>query len=75
MRPDTTWARIRRNVTGQPHSLNLERWDPLADHRDMLSQRPVLTGLDRDSIERREVPPMGSLLPHSERAAVLRGAG
>jgi hypothetical protein len=34
----------------------------------------VLTGLDRDSIEMREVSPMSGLLPHSERQAVLQEA-
>jgi hypothetical protein len=35
----------------------------------------VLTGLDRDSIEMREVSPMGGLLPQGERQAALQEAG
>ena len=45
----------------------MERGDVLGLHR-------VLTGLDRDSIEMREVSPMSGLLPHSERQAVLQEA-
>ena len=32
----------------------------------------LVTGLDRDSIEMREVSPMGGLLPQDERQAALR---
>ena len=35
----------------------------------------VLTGLDRKSIEMREVSPMGGLLSDEERANVLRMTG
>jgi hypothetical protein len=35
----------------------------------------VLTGLDRESIEMREVSPMGGLLPQGERREVLAKAG
>jgi hypothetical protein len=41
---------------------------------DILGLHRVLTGLDRDSIEMREVSPMTGLLPQSERQAVLQGA-
>jgi hypothetical protein len=67
--------RLRGSVTGQPHMRNLDRWSLLVDHGDMLGLHRVLTGLDRDSIEMREVSPMGGLLPESERQAVLREAG
>ena len=43
----------------------MERGDVSGLHR-------VLTGLDRDSIEMREVSPMGGLLPDEERIRVLR---
>jgi hypothetical protein len=66
--------RLRGNVTGQPHSRNLDRWESLARHGDVLGLHRVLTGLDRDSIEMREVSPMGGLLPQDERQAALRGA-
>ena len=39
---------------------------------DVLGLHRVLTGLDRDSIEMREVSPMGGLLPQDERQAALR---
>jgi hypothetical protein len=66
--------RLRSRVTGQPHSRNVDRWSLLVEHGDVLSLHRVLTGLDRDSIEMREVSPMGGLLPESERQAVLQGA-
>ena len=59
-------------VTGQPHSRNLDRWESLVGHGDVLGLHRVLTGLDRDSIEMREVSPMGGLLPQDERQAALR---
>jgi hypothetical protein len=66
--------RLRDRVTGEPHSRNLDRWKLLVDHGDVLGLHRVLTGLDRDSIEMREVSPMSGLIPESERQAVLRGA-
>lgn len=66
--------RLRRSVTGQPHSRNLDRWDLLVESGDVLGLHRVLTGLDRDSIEMREVSPMSGLLPQSERQAVLQRA-
>jgi hypothetical protein len=66
--------RLRRSVTGQPHSRNLDQWSSLVEHGDVLGLHRVLTGLDRDSIEMREVSPMGGLLSQSERQAVLQGA-
>ncbi len=65
--------RLRVGVSGQPHSRNLDRWQKLVGRGDVLSLHRVLTGLDRDSIEMREVSPMGGLLPQDERQAVLRG--
>ena len=65
--------RLRHTVTGQPHTRNLQRWDALVEHGDVLGLHRVLTGLDRDSIEMREVSPMGGLLPQSERAVVALG--
>jgi transcriptional regulator with XRE-family HTH domain len=66
--------RLRDSATGQPHSRNLDRWEWLVRRGDVLGLHRVLTGLDRDSIEMREVSPMGGLLPQDERQAVLRGA-
>jgi hypothetical protein len=67
--------RLRSCTTGQPHSRNLDRWSLLVDHGDLLGLHRVLTGLDRDSIEMREVSPMSGLLPESERQAVRAHPG
>jgi hypothetical protein len=67
--------RLRDRVTGQPHQRNLERWTALVQAGDVLGMQRVLTGLDRDSIEMREVSPMSGLLSSDERADVLRQAG
>ena len=64
--------RLRSRITGQPHTRNLDRWSQLVDHGDVLGLHRVLTGLDRDSIEMREVSPMSGLLPESERQAILQ---
>jgi hypothetical protein len=66
--------RLRGSVTGQPHRRNLDRWSLLVEQGDVLGLHRVLTGLDRDSIEMREVSPMSGLLPESERQGILRGA-
>jgi hypothetical protein len=66
--------RLRGSVTGQPHNRNLDRWQSLVRHGDVPGLHRVLTGLDRDSIEMREVSPMGGLLPQDERQAALREA-
>ena len=62
---------IRSQVTGQPHTRNVERWERLVGVGDLSGLRRVLTGLDRDSIEMREVSPMGGLLSQEERQQVL----
>lgn len=63
--------RLREGVTGQPHMRNLDRWESLLESRDVPGVHRVLTGLDRDSIEMREVSPMGGLLPEEERTQAL----
>ena len=55
--------RLDGGVTGQPHERNLDRWRQLVDRGDVPGLHRVLTGLDRDSIEMREVSPMSGLLP------------
>lgn len=65
--------RRRRGVVGQPHERNLDRWSELIRRRDVNGLKRVLTGLDRDSIEMREVSPMGGLLPEQQRLEVLAG--
>lgn len=67
--------RLGNRVTGQPHERNLERWRQLVDRCDVPGMHRVLTGLDRDSIEMREVSPMSGLLPDEQRREVLQLAG
>jgi len=62
-------------VKGQPHLRNLDRWQSLIDRSDVPGLHRVLTGLDRGSIEMREVSPMGGLLSDEERSDVLRLTG
>lgn len=66
--------RLHDGVSGQPHLRNLDRWESLIGDRDVPGLNRVLTGLDRGSIEMREVSPMGGLLPQEERADVLSRA-
>jgi hypothetical protein len=62
---------LRDRVTGQPHERNLGRWRQMVDDRDLPGIHRVLTGLDRDSIEMREVSPMSGLLSNEQRREVL----
>jgi len=73
-RIDRNLAMLRSDVSGQPHLRNLDRWDALIERSDVPGLHRVLTGLDRESIEMREVSPMGGLLPQDERLDVLRAA-
>jgi hypothetical protein len=66
--------RLRDGVTGQPHTGNLDRWESLVGQGDVPGLHRLLTGLDRDSIEMREVSPLGGLLPQDERQAALHEA-
>jgi transcriptional regulator with XRE-family HTH domain len=66
--------RLRGSVGGQPHMRNLDRWTSLVVRGDVPGLHRVLTGLDRDSIEMREVSPMGGLLSQDERTDVLQMA-
>lgn len=72
---ESNLQRLRNDVSGQPHWRNLDRWTSLVECGDVPRLRRVLTGLDRDSIEMREVSPMGGLLSQDERADALRMAG
>lgn len=74
--------RIERNLdrlgdrtAGQPHERNLQRRRDLVDRGDLPGLHRVLTGLDRDSIEMREVSPVSGLLPDEQRREVLQLAG
>ena len=66
--------RVRAGVTGQPHVRNLERWTTLVERGDLVGLKRVLTGLDRDSIEMREVSPMNGILSQEDRNDVLTRA-
>ena len=66
--------RLHGSVSGQPHMRNLDRWTSLIERGDVPGLHRVLTGLDRDSIEMREVSPMGGLLSQDERTDVLQMA-
>jgi transcriptional regulator with XRE-family HTH domain len=63
--------RLRQGVRGQPHTRNLDRWQALVEDGDVVGLHRVLTGLDRDSIEMREVTPMSGILSGDERTKVL----
>jgi hypothetical protein len=63
--------RLRVNVKGQSHVRNLDRCQDLIERSDYSSLRRVLTGLDIDSVQMREVSPMGGLLSQGERSEVL----
>ncbi len=67
--------RLSGQVTGQPHERNLQRWRDLVDRGDLPDLHRVLTGLDRDSVEMREVSPMGGLLTQEQRSEVMPVAG
>lgn len=67
--------RLQGSVQGQPHTRNLGRWRKLVRDGDVSGLRRVMTGLDTDPIEMREVSPMGGLLPQDERSEVLGLAG
>ena len=63
--------RLSGQVTGQPHERNLHKWRDLVDRSDLPGLHRVLTGLDRDSIEMREVSPMGGLLTQEQRSEAM----
>lgn len=63
--------RLRGGVRGQPHLRNLDRWQRLVHDRDVPGLHRLMTGLDTDSIEMREVSPLGGLLSQDERSEVM----
>lgn len=67
--------RLGDRVTGQPHERNLGEWRSLIEDSDLSGIKRILTGLDRHSIEMREVSPMSGLLPELQRRDVLAGVG
>jgi transcriptional regulator with XRE-family HTH domain len=63
--------RLHEGTRGQPHLRNLDRWTRLIEDGDLPGLRHVMTGLDTDSVQMREVSPMGGLLRQDERSDVL----
>ena len=66
--------RLSDQVTGQSHERNLHGWRDLVDRGDLPGLHRVhrvLTGLDRDSVEMREVSPMGGLLTQQQRSEAM----
>lgn len=68
---DDNLSRLSRDVRGEPHAQNLERWGTLIETEDVLGIKRILTGLDRNSIEMREVSPFAGLLSPEERLEIL----
>ncbi|MGO1594190.1 MAG: helix-turn-helix domain-containing protein [Ancrocorticia sp.] len=64
---------LRNGVTGEPHVKNIEWWSGLIGEGDINGLKRAMTGLDRDSIELREVSPMGGLISEDERRGILAG--
>lgn len=62
---------LRESTRGEPHVRNLDRWGELVSSGDVRGIRRVMTSLDTDSIEMREVSPFSGLLPEDERERVL----
>jgi len=63
--------RLVSGVRGEPHGRNLREWTRLVNSGDVPGLHRVLTGLDRHSIEMREVSPLGGILSDDERRRVL----
>lgn len=68
-------TRLAAGVRGEPHLSNLRAWGAYVDARDVAALRRVLTGLDRHSIEMREVSPCSGLLSEHDRELALATAG
>lgn len=64
-------VRLVSGVQGEPHVGNLSQWKRLIDGGDVLGLHRALTGLDRHSIEMREVSPFGGILSQEERRHAL----
>ncbi len=67
--------RLRASTQGEPHLGNLQRWSLLITGRDLSGIRRVMTGVDTDSVQMREVSPMGGLLSQEERTRALELVG
>lgn len=67
-------VRLREGVSGEPHTRNVAAWQTLVESGDTTALHRVLTGLDRKSIEMREVSPMTGLLSDEDRVRILRAS-
>ena len=63
--------RLSNSVQGHPHVENLERWRRIVETQDVETLRTVLDSADPNSIEMREVSPMGGLISQDERLSIL----
>jgi transcriptional regulator with XRE-family HTH domain len=63
--------RLEGQVRGEPHLSNLRRWEDLVNKGDLGQIHRVLTSLDRDGIEMREVSPMRGILSQEDRTDLL----
>lgn len=63
---------LRGGVRGTVHLDSVQGWGELIHGGDVGGLHRVLTGLDRRSIEMREVSPFSGLLPEPDRLDVLR---
>lgn len=64
--------RLQSSTRGEPHRRNLERWSELIGSNDLRGIRRVMTGVDLDSVQMREVSPFGGLLAEGDRLAVIK---
>jgi transcriptional regulator with XRE-family HTH domain len=80
--PERSW-RLHRQLSMHLTEQTLDEWRPtmlrnLRRLRESVRGQPhlrrVMTGVDTDSVQMREVSPMGGLLPQHERAEILRQA-
>lgn len=62
---------LKASTRGEPHMRNIGRWSELVSSDDVRGIRRVMTGLDTDSVQMREVSPFGGLLPEGDRQRVL----
>lgn len=60
-----TLKRLQGSVHDQPHTRKLDRWGKLVREGDISGLRSIMTGLDTDSIEMREVSPMDGYYPRT----------
>lgn len=63
---------LSRNTQGEPHHRNINRWKSLFRQHDMEAIKGFMTGIDRDSIEMREVGPFLGIITTDERSQVVQ---